>query len=406
MLSVDSHLWLPFTQMQSFDAGRRMFVRGAGTMLTDARGHRVFDATSSIWTIVHGHAHPRIVEAIARQAAELDHATTLGATNPAAEELANRLCGITGMDYAFFGGDGASAIEAALKMALQYWQNVGQPQRKRFVRLAAAYHGDTTGAMSLSDIPVFKERFADVLFESLPYDRVRGCLGDDVAGIIVEPLVQAAAGMRLVPLDAYANLRERDTLLIVDEIATGFGRTGTMFAYQQLGLEPDLLCMGKGLSGGVLALSATLARRPMYEAFLGESSDAVHFFHGHSFAGNPIACASGLASLDCFEEERTLEGVGALARHAAIGLERFRSHPLVREVRAAGLMIGIELRSEAIPAQSFASPAWRIAEGLYERGHFTRPIGDVVQLVPPLNSRPDEIDAFFDALARELELCA
>ncbi|MHB8147881.1 MAG: aminotransferase family protein [Vulcanimicrobiaceae bacterium] len=405
MLSVDSHLWLPFTQMQSFGSNPRTFVRGAGTSLTDARGHRVFDATSSIWTILHGHGHPRIVEAIARQAERLDHATTLGANNPPAEELAGRLCGLAGMDYAFFGGDGASAVEAALKMALQYWQNVGHPERTRFVRLVDAYHGDTTGAMSLSDITVFKQRFAGVLFESIPYESVTGRLGDDVAGIIVEPLIQAAAGMRLVPRELYATLRERDTLLIVDEIATGFGRTGSMFAFSQLGLEPDLLCLGKGLSGGVLALCATLARRTVYEAFLGDQRSAKHFFHGHSFAGNPIACAAGLASLACFEEEGTLERVRRLAEHAAVRLALLRDHPLVRDVRQAGLMIGIEVRSESIDAGSAASSAWRIADGLYERGHFTRPIGDVVQLVPPLCSQPDEIDAFCDALERELEGC-
>lgn len=377
--------------MQSFDAAARTFVRGDGTMLTDALGRRVFDATSSIWTIVHGHGHPRIVEAISRQARTLDHATTLGATNPVAEELAERLCALTGMDYAFFSGDGASAIEAAIKMALQFWQHAGQPQRTRFVRLVDAYHGDTTGAMSLSDIAVFKSRFGAITFEALAIDESDGAFADDVAAVIVEPLVQAAAGMRIVESHRYERLRGIAPLLVVDEIATGFGRTGTMFAHEQLALEPDILCVGKGLSGGVMALSATLARGRIYDAFLGEPRELRQFFHGHSFAGNPIACAAALASLDVFEEEGTLARTRPAAMRAAERAASLARHARVRDVRQAWLMIGIEIDDGA-----------KTAAGLYERGHFTRAIGNVIQLVPPLTTTAPEIDAFFDALEGEL----
>jgi adenosylmethionine-8-amino-7-oxononanoate aminotransferase len=400
--TTTSKLWLPFTQMREFDGAARTFVRGEGTALVDGRGRRLYDAVSSIWTIVHGHCHPRIVEAIARQAAILDHATTLGATNPVAEKLAQRLCAATRMERAFFASDGASAVEAALKMALQYWRNSGVPERTRFVRLSDAYHGDTIGAMSVSDVERFKAPFASVTFETRSYDDP-GAFGDDVAAVIVEPLVQAAAGMRVVPIASYARLRELEPLVIVDEIATGFGRTGTMFAFEQLSLEPDLLTLGKGITGGALALSATLASARIYDAFLGASPELRHFFHGHSYAGNPIACAAALASLALFEEEATLENAARIAERARTRLASLQSHRLVREVRQAGTMIGIELRGEAIETRDAASPAWRVAQGLYERGAFTRPIGDTIQFVPPLSSTASDVDGFFDALTAELE---
>ncbi|MBV8344736.1 MAG: aminotransferase class III-fold pyridoxal phosphate-dependent enzyme [Candidatus Eremiobacteraeota bacterium] len=386
-----AHLWLPFTQMRSFRPQTRTFVRGSGTMLEDARGTRVYDAVSSIWTILHGHCHPRIVEAIARQAATLDHATLLGASNPAAATLAERLCALTDMDRAFFCSDGASAIEAAIKMAAQYWQNLGRPQRRRFVRMANAYHGDTIGAMSVSDIGLFKSRFGELTFETRAL-RDGAALGPDVAAVIVEPLVQAAAGMQLVDRTAYDALRDIEPLLIVDEIATGFGRTGTMFAYEQTALRPDVLCLGKSITGGALALSCALVRRRVYDAFLGDDGARVHFFHGHSYAGNPVACAAALASLDLFDEETTLERAAGIARRAGARLQNLRHHPLVLEARQCGAMIGIELRGDA----------WRVADRLYEAGHFTRPIGEVLQFVPPLCSTDIEIDAFFDALSGAL----
>lgn len=393
MTPTDSRLWLPFTQMRGFDPSLRSFVAGRGATLLDAGGRELFDATSSIWTILHGHCHPRIVEAIASQAARLDHATTLGASNPVAQELAERLCDLTSMDRAFFSGDGASAIEAALKMSLQYWQNAGQPQRTRFVALTDGYHGDTIGAMSVSDIDVFKARFGAVTFEALSYDAGKGALQrDDVAAAIVEPSLQAAAGMRIVPDAAYAPLRDIAPLLIVDEIATGFGRTAEMFAFERLGLRPDILCVGKALTGGTMALSATLTTDRVYGAFLGEPQERKQFFHGHSFAGNPIACAAALASLALFDEEGTIARAQHIAKTIEGHVRPLRSHPGVRDVRFVGAMGGIELHGGAR----------RVTEGLYERGHFTRPIGEVVQFVPPLCSTDAQIGGFFEALEAEL----
>ncbi|HET6893972.1 MAG TPA: adenosylmethionine--8-amino-7-oxononanoate transaminase [Candidatus Baltobacteraceae bacterium] len=397
--TATGRLWLPFTQMDAFDASQRTFVRGDGNYLIDSRGRRVFDAVSSIWTTVHGHCHPHIIQAIARQAGELDHATLLGASNPVAEELAERLCALLNLDYAFFSGDGASAVEAALKMALQYWRNAGEPQRTRFVHLVDAYHGDTAAAMSVSDIALFKSRYGAVTFETLAYDADASVLdASDVAAVIVEPIVQAAAGMRIVSSDRYEALNGMKPLLIVDEIATGFGRTGTMFAHEQLDLRPDIVCVGKGITGGTLALSATLARERVYDAFRGGHSEMKQFFHGHSYAGNPIACAAALATLDVFERETTLAHVTDLAAGMQPQLARLRALPAVRETREAGLMIGVELNAQRVSAGTAATPAWHVADCLYERGHFTRPIGDIIQLVPPLSSTQDELHAFLEDL--------
>jgi adenosylmethionine-8-amino-7-oxononanoate aminotransferase len=411
--TIASHHWLPFTQMAPGQAPVRTFVRANGTRLFDDAGNDVFDAISSVWTTIHGHGHPAIVAAISRQAAVLDHVTALGATHPVAEELAAALAAKTGLDRVLFAGDGASAIEAALKLALQYWRNRGQPERTRFARLVAGYHGDTIGAMSVSDVGIFKAPFEAVTFESLPYDRAADVLSrPDLAAIIVEPLVQAAAGMRLVPFEHYDALRERggalrdrgdalrergDALLIVDEIATGFGRTGTMFAFEQLDLRPDLLTLGKGLSGGTLALSATLAREEIFEEFSGAHADARHFFHGHSFAANPIACAAALASLELFATEGTLAHAARLGAALEAPLQRLRAHPAVREIRRAGLMCGIELVPNAVSGEGPTS-GWNAARALYALGHFTRPIGDTIQLVPPLSSSSAELLAFVDAL--------
>jgi adenosylmethionine-8-amino-7-oxononanoate aminotransferase len=407
---MPSHLWLPFTQMAEFDARERTFVAARGTELYDARGRTLFDAISSVWVTIHGHSHPAIVEAIARQAATLDHATALGASNPVAEELALRLARLSGLDYAFFSSDGASAIEAALKMALQYWRSAGNPKRVKFAHLTASYHGDTAAAMSLSDIPVFKRNFGALCFETIETVSLEAVLArDDIAALVVEPIVQAAAGMRVVPQSWYAALASaaatspaQRPLLVVDEIATGFGRTGTFFAYEQLGLAPDFVCVGKGITGGSLALSATLATRRIYEAFLGDARDARQFFHGHSYAANPIACAAALASLELFETEATLAHVAVLESALERALGPLRTHPLVREIRRAGLMCGIELRPPA-EASYRTSFAWHVASELYEHGHFTRPIGDTIQLVPPLSSSVAELEAFVAALPDALE---
>jgi adenosylmethionine-8-amino-7-oxononanoate aminotransferase len=385
--------------MAHFDARERTFVAGAGMHLTDLRGRTLFDAISSVWVTVHGHGHPAIVDAIAQQARRLDHATALGASNPVAEELAERLAALTGLPYVFFSSDGASAVEAALKMALDFWRSAGRPERRTFAHVRRSYHGDTTGAMSVSDIDTFKRRYGALTFDSVEALDLAGILArDDIAAVIVEPIVQAAAGMHVIPEAWYAPLRgKRTPLLIVDEIATGFGRTGTMFAFAQLGLEPDILCVGKGLTGGTLALSATLAGARVYDAYLGPAAAQRQFFHGHSYAANPIACAAALASLALFEHEGTLERVATLDGVLHAMLAPLAAHPRVRNVRRAGLMCGIELEAP-LDAPLEPTYAWYVANRMYERGHFTRPIGDTIQLVPPLASDAADLRAFVNAL--------
>ncbi|HEV8020936.1 MAG TPA: aminotransferase class III-fold pyridoxal phosphate-dependent enzyme [Candidatus Lustribacter sp.] len=394
-VAVRSRHWLPFTQMRDFDAGSRTFVRGSGTTLVDGAGNEIFDAISSVWTTIHGHSHPQIVAAIARQAATLDHATSLGATNPVADELAERLCALTALDAALFASDGASAIEAALKMAVQFWQSQGEGRRTKFVHLRDSYHGDTAGAMGVSDIAVFRDRFAPLIVESIRYEDAPEALArDDVAAIVFEPRVQAAAGMRVVAPERYAGMRgEHAPLLIADEIATGFGRTGSMFAYAALGLTPDLVCLGKGITGGTLALSAVLATERIYDAFLGSPDAGRQFYHGHSYAGNPIACAAALASLELFETERTLAHVAELDAVLDEILAPLRAHPLVRDVRRVGLMAGIDVAVDAV----------RVVRELYVRGQFTRPIGSTIQLVPPLCSTRAELAGFVAGLTGVLD---
>jgi len=401
-----SALWLPFTQMGDAARRPRAFVEARGTMLIDASGHRVFDAVSSIWTCIHGHGHPRIVEAIARQAATLDHATLLGATNPPAEALAERLCDLVGLDRVVFASDGASAVEAAIKIALQYWYNRGESTRRTIVHLAQSYHGDTIGAMSVSDVGLFKEPFCDVCFASETLDAYAARTSyDDVAAVIVEPLVQATAGFRIVDAAGYAAIhRATEPLVIVDEIATGFGRTGGMFAHPGVGLKPDIVCVGKGLTGGALALSATISSQRVYDAFLApRTADRRQLYHGHSYAGNPIACAAALASLDIFASDGVLEHAGALAGTLATHAAHIASHSRVDSVRHAGLMCGIDVVPPSATGGDAATYAWRVADRLYERGFFTRPIGNVVQFVPPLSSTHDEIARFFSTLEASLD---
>ena len=387
--------------MAEFNSSVRTFVRGEGNYLIDARGRPLFDAISSVWTVLHGHCHPDIVDAITRQARTLDHSTLLGATHPRAEELAQRLSALTGLPKAFFASDGASAVEAALKMTLQYWQQAGEPHRTRFVHLVDAYHGDTSGAMSVSDIDVFKSRFGAVTFETR-------CLGDavenedDVSAFIVEPIVQAAAGMRIVPRGRYDVLKERTTLLIIDEIATGFGRTGTLFAFEQLGLRPDIVCLGKSITGGALPLSATMVSERIFDAFLGAAGENTQFFHGHSYAGNPIACAAALASLDIIERDRVLERVNDLSAALQRELVALRTMPAVRDVRCIGLMCGIEIDATRLDISNGPTAAWSVSDALFERGYFTRPISDVIQFVPPLSSTEKEISGFCGSIAEVL----
>ncbi len=316
----------------------------------------------------------------------------------------------------FYAGDGASAVEAALKIAVQFWHLQGHP-RTLFIAHRRGYHGDTTGAMSLSGVEQFAKPFSALRFpvELLPWDesylraleRTLQTHAGEVAAVIVEPIVQFAGGVRLMApemLAAVAALcRANGTLLIADEIATGFGRTGTMFAFEQAGIEPDMLLLGKGITGGTLPLSVTLVTERIYDAFLGDYGEARHFYHGHSYAGNPIACAAALANLDLFGVEKTLAHVQERAPRWHARLDALKAHRRIADVRRIGYVAGIELRDGLEPAADAPTQSWALCEALWDAGHFVRPVGATLLLVPPLSSTEQELSDLSGAIERLLD---
>jgi adenosylmethionine---8-amino-7-oxononanoate aminotransferase len=397
-----AHLWHPFTQQRGWTEEDPVIVeRTEGAWLIDTSGRRYLDGVSSLWCNVHGHRHPRIDRAVRDQLNRVAHSTMLGLTHPPAIELARRLVGLAppGLTRVFYSDSGSAAAEIALKMAFQYWAQRGEP-RTRFVCLREAYHGDTIGSVSVGGIDLFHSLYRPLLFDTLkaePGDAAdMGRLLSEhegrVAAVIMEPLVQGAAGMLVHPpgyLRAVRELCDRHgALLILDEVATGFGRTGRMFACEHEGVAPDLLCLAKGLTGGYLPLAATLATEAVYEGFLGEFEEFRTFFHGHTYTGNPLACAAALASLEVFDEEHTLEHlqpkIGLLGRL----LEPLAGHPAVAEVRRRGLMVGIELKGYPVALRM----GHRVTLEARRRGAIIRPLGDVVVLMPPLAISEDDLE--------------
>jgi adenosylmethionine-8-amino-7-oxononanoate aminotransferase len=416
--SDKSLLWHPFTQMKAWtDAGHDplVLVEGSGSWLQDSEGRRYIDGNSSIWTNIHGHRHPRINEAIKAQLNRVAHVSFLGTTNAPAIELAEKLIALFPKDVfsrVFYSDDGSTAIEVALKMSLQYWQLAGQPQRKRFVAFDNAYHGDTAGASSLGGVPTFASRFAAMHFP-VRHIADTSALAEldpgEIAAIIIEPRVQGAAGIRLWPEGMLKELRAwcdtHGVLLIFDEVLTGFGRTGRMFAGEHEGVFPDFLCLAKGLTGGYLPLAVTLTTESIYEAFLGEYHELKTFFYGHSYCGNPVGCAAALASLAIFEEEKTLEALqpkiallGKLLSSLASDL------PHVAEIRQCGFIAGLELRKpggEAFPWQD--QTGGRVCVAARKHGLLTRPVLDTVVLMPPLCITEAELEQAVRAIRLAVE---
>ena len=391
------HLWHPFTQQSEWCEQEPLVIeRGEGTDLIDAEGRRYIDGVSSLWCNVHGHRHPLIDAAVRAQLDLVAHSTMLGLTHRGAAELAARLVELAppGLSRVFFSDSGSTATEIALKMAFQYWQQRGGQHCRRtsFVCLRDAYHGDTIGAVSVGGIDLFHGAYGPLLFRSrqvTPGDvhelaDVLDLHEEEIAAVIVEPLVQGAAGIRVHPpgyLRGARELTERhDTFLICDEVATGFGRTGTMFACEQERVSPDFLCLGKGLTGGYMPLAATLATERAYEGFLGTAAEARTFFHGHTFTGNPLGCAAALASLDAFAQEDTLVRLQPKIRLLGELLGGVAELDEVAEVRGRGLMAGIDL-GEHDPSLRLGH---RVVLEARERGAIVRPLGDVIVLMPPL----------------------
>ncbi len=396
-------LWHPFTQQQGWSEEPPVIVeRAEGTTLHDTDGNAYIDGVSSLWCNVHGHGHHLIDAAVRIQLERLAHSTMLGLSHPPAIELARRLVELAPGDLrrVFLSDNGSTANEVALKMAFQYWQQRGEPQRTGFVCLREAYHGDTIGSVSIGGIDLFHSLYRPLLFDAWqaePGDaeHMEALLsehGERVAAVVVEPLVQGAAGMLVHPpgyLRAVRELCDRHgVLLICDEVATGFGRTGRMFACEHEDVAPDFLCLAKGITGGYLPLAATLTTERVYQAFLGAHEEHRTFFHGHTYTGNPLACAAALATLDVFEQERTLDRLQVKIELLGRWLRAYvEPLPTVAEVRRRGFMTGIQLTGFD-PARRMGHQVTLAAR---RGGAIVRPLGDVVVLMPPLSIREADL---------------
>jgi adenosylmethionine-8-amino-7-oxononanoate aminotransferase len=396
-------LWHPFTQQRGWEEEDPVIVeRASGTTLWDTEGRVYIDGVSSLWCNVHGHGHHAVDAAVRHQLECVAHSTMLGLSHRPGIELARRLVEIAPgeLSRVFYSDNGSTAAEVALKMAFQWWRHAGEPQRTGFICLRDAYHGDTIGSVSVGGIDLFHSLYRPLLFEAWqaePGDaaHMEALLerhGERVAAVIVEPLVQGAAGMRLQPdgyLRAVRDLCDRHgVFLICDEVATGFGRTGRMFACEHEGVAPDFLCLAKGLTGGYLPLAATLTTERVYEGFLGAFEELKTFFHGHTYTGNPLACAAALASLEVFEREQTIRRLQAKIEVLGTWLARW-VEPLdtVAEVRRRGFMTGIQLTEFPLEARM----GHQVTLAARRRGAIIRPLGDVVVLMPPLSISEAEL---------------
>jgi len=381
-------LWHPYTQMLTAPAPLPV-TRAEGVWLYTEDGRRILDGISSWWVNIHGHSHPKLNAALAAQARELEHVVFAGCTHRPAVELAERLIEIlpAGLARVFYSDNGSTAVEVALKLALQYWRNLGQPGRGTFITLHNAYHGDTVGAMSASEDSIFTRAFSRMTF---PVERVRGLedmenrlrdAGNSVAAVLIEPMLQGAGGMILWPKEFVAGVRQLcdqyGILLIADEVLTGFGRTGKMFACEHASITPDIICLSKGLTGGYLPLGVTATTSTIYDAFLSDDRSKT-FFHGHSYTANPLACAVGLASLGLFHDEAVLTNVSRLERQLRDGFERFRA---LGDVRVIGGVAAVELKSDKPGYLDGIGP--RLAAAFLERSLLLRPLGNVVYFMPP-----------------------
>jgi adenosylmethionine---8-amino-7-oxononanoate aminotransferase len=433
------YVWHPFTQMQEWTQEEPIIIeRGKGPYLIDTEGRTYLDGTSSLWVNLHGHRHPVLDRALDAQRKQIAHSTLLGLSNPPAIRLARELIAIApkGLTRVFYSDNGSTAVEVALKMAVQYWQQ-RHPKagpKNRFLHLNLAYHGDTVGAVSVGNIELFHARFRPLLFPTRavepPYcyrcplgfrfpDCQLACLdpiermlkkhGRELAGFIIEPLIQAAAGMITQPPGYLKRVRELctryDVLLIADEVATGFGRTGTMFACDREGVTPDLIALSKGLTGGYLPLAATLTTEEIYEAFLGRYEEFKTFFHGHSYTGNPLACAVALANLQIFRSEQTLQTLQPKIRLLSKLLTPLVHQPHVGEIRQQGFMVGIELVRDRTTRQAYSLEeriGHRVAREARKRGLLLRPLGHIIVLMPPLSVSSSVLTRMVSILSRSI----
>ncbi|ATY85714.1 adenosylmethionine--8-amino-7-oxononanoate transaminase [Kyrpidia spormannii] len=432
------YVWNPFTQMKDFFDQEPVIVeRGEGVWLEDVRGRRYYDGVSSLWLNVHGHRVPELDRAIADQLGKIAHCTMLGQLNVPAVELAERLIEISppGLNKVFYSDSGAEAVEIAIKMAYQFWQHMGHPEKRKFITMTGAYHGDTLGAVSVGAIDLYHRAYGALLFETVrvPYPYCYRCPlnqepktcgfaclhllhqaleahGGETAALIVEPEMQGAGGMIAMPDGFLREVRDLctrwDVLMIADEVAVGFGRTGKMFACEHTGVSPDFLTCGKGLTGGYLPVAATLTTDRVYEAFLGEPWEEKTFYHGHSYTGNPLGCAAALANLDLFDETQLVDRAQKNEAYLRKRLQKLIDHPHVGDIRIKGMMVGIELvadraTKEPFPARRLMGAA--VCRKARDEGMIIRPLGDVVVFMPPLATPEGDLEAMTDILIRAVE---
>ena len=427
-------VWHAFTQMAEYEP--LIIQRAQGCTLIDMHGREYLDGVSSLWCNVHGHRHPRLDAALREQLGQVAHVTSLGMSNPTTIKLAKRLVDLSpdGLQHVFFSSDGASSVEVALKMAYQYWRQCTdpKPQKTKYVAFENAYHGDTLGSVSVGGVAHFHEMFKPLLFDviRLPapdsYRRPHGVTRNtacgyyldqledtlsqrhgEVVAVVIEPLIQAAAGMIMHPPGLLKGVRQLTqkygVLLIADEVAVGMGRTGKMFACQHEAVSPDFLCLGKGLTGGYLPVAATLTHHAIWKAFLGEFAEAKTFFHGHTYGGNPLGAAVALATLDVFEEEKTLERLPRKVTRLKNHLARLARHEHVGDVRQRGLVGAVELVRDRATKEPYAAAerrGMRVCQHALSEGVWLRPLGNVVVVMPPLTITLDEIDQICLAVER------
>ncbi|MBM4270863.1 MAG: adenosylmethionine--8-amino-7-oxononanoate transaminase [Deltaproteobacteria bacterium] len=436
-----THIWHPFTQMKLYEREDPLIIEeGKGCLLKDVEGNWYVDGVSSLWTNVHGHRKEKLDRALREQLGKIAHSTLLGLANIPAIMLAKKLIEIApkGLTKVFYSDNGSTAVEIALKMAFQYHQQApkGDPRKKKYINLSHSYHGDTIGSVSVGGIDLFHSMYRDLLFPSFrvtsPYcyrcelgmtypscqmeclNRVKKIMDEhshEVAALVMEPIVQGAGGMLIHPPGYLKRVRELCTqyniFMITDEVAVGFGKTGKMFACEHEGVVPNLMALAKGITGGYLPLAATLTTDEIYEGFLGEYHEFKTFFHGHTYTGNPLACAVAIANLEVFEEERTIEALQGKITHLREKLQPFASLAHVGEIRQCGFMVGIELvagKETKEPYPPEKRVGHRVIMDARKRGVIIRPLGDVIVLMPPLSISYGEIDLLCDAVYESIRV--
>jgi lysine---8-amino-7-oxononanoate aminotransferase len=420
------YLWLPFTQMKDYDENPFIIESGNGIKVKDIDGKEYYDGFSALWLNVHGHRKKELDQAIKKQLDRIAHSTLLGMTNVPATELAEKLIEISPekLTRVFYSDSGAEAMEIALKMAFQYWMNIGKPKKQKFIAMQNGYHGDTIGAVSVGSIDLFHQVYGPLMFESfkapIPYfyhsksgDPVQcrdECLHileqlliehhQEIAGLTIESMILGAGGMIVMPEGFLSGVRELctkyDVLMIVDEVATGFGRTGKMFACEHEGVQPDLMAIGKGITGGYLPIAATLTSEGIYTAFYDDYKKRKTFFHGHSYTGNQLGCAVAIENLRLFESENIVNEVAKKAEYLRFLLQELQSLPYVGDIRQLGFMCGIELvfskeTKEPFPVEKRVG--YHVTLKMRELGMLTRPLGDVIVFMPPHVSTREELKA-------------